>query len=238
MKAKREICHKMDAPHFVFWLALSASVIAVGNLASELNEGGNTMPETKGEATKYLTLHQELLYPAFLGAVLFEFAKKIIEDGFFEFFDKVIHGGLSNELLWFISALWFLLYFTVAFFALKDPEARDKFGILAFGANLFEIGVILYVAGSIQLIKPHGYTGGLNYNGIYWGWIWITITAAASNLFSKRRVHWRLGIIASLVGVFGLAVVGSRMNGYFGVLSAMYVLLGIYFCKVFRSKPE
>src|SRR5262249_4123455 len=138
----------------------------------------------------------------------------------------------------FISALWFLLYFTVAFLALKDPRAQHTFNVFAFGANLLEIGVILYVAGSIQLIKAHGYTGGLNYYGIYWAWILIPITAALSNVFSRRRVHWWLGMIASLVGWLGLELVGDRMNGFSGVLIAMYVLLSIYFCRVLRFTAD
>jgi hypothetical protein len=165
----------------------------------------------------------------------FEFARKIIEEGFVKFFCKVFRWELSNELLWFISALWFLLYFTVAFLALKDPKSQHRFNIFAFGANLFEIGVILYVAGSIQLIKLDGYTSGLKYYGIYWAWILIPITAALSNVFSKRGVHWWLGMIASLIALFGLDFIGDRMNGYFGVLIAMYVLLAIYLCRVLRS---
>src|SRR5271166_884651 len=136
----------MSVANWAFGLALLAALITVGRLASEVAEGNNVMSTNLGTAgqpkpTRYLVLHHELLYPAFLGAVLFEFARKIIEDGFAEFFSKVIYGGLSNELLWFLSALWFLLYFTVAFFALAETKTPDKFGICSFIANLLEIGV-------------------------------------------------------------------------------------------------
>ena len=170
--------------------------------------------------------------------MLFEFSNKIIEGGFIEFFSKVICGGLNNELLWFLSALWFLLYFTVAFFALAETETPDKFKIGSFIANLLEIGVILFVALSIQLIQPYGSSGGLYYNGIYGSWIAITGTAALSNVLSARRVHWDLSIVASLIGIFALGVVGSRMGAYLVVLIAMYVLLGIYFCRVLCSGTD
>src|SRR5580692_8086377 len=90
---------------------------------------------------KLHTLHRDLFYPAFLGAVLFEFSRSIISD-----WNAGIHW------LWFFSALWFIAYFSAAFLSLDRADRKD-FGVIPFFANFSEIGLILYISISIALVK-------------------------------------------------------------------------------------
>jgi hypothetical protein len=193
------------------------------------------------ERNKFLTLHHELLYPAFAGAALVEFAEKLVNEGItFE----------AAHLLWMASALWFLLYFSVAFLGLAEadePETRGEFGPRAFTANLAEIGVILWV--SLRIVSfdtanlPH-----LRYWLIYLSWILIVLTGGMSNYFSARAVRGALSIGAMVVGALGLIalLVGWLRRGnpetalnscyYLAALAIMYVLLGLYFRAVFGGK--
>jgi hypothetical protein len=170
---------------------------------------------------KLLALQHELLYPAFLGAALFEFAKKIIED-----FPNI-------NLLWLSSGSWFVLYFSVAFLSLAEAKP-EKFGGKSFFANLLEIGVILKAVVSISLIAPAAdhnsqhavHCPQLNYTGIYLSWILIPITALASNFWSDRTVRTAISIAAVLLGIIGLC---SGQTSYPFLLFLMYLLLAVYY---------
>jgi hypothetical protein len=201
---------------------------------------------------KLLALHHELLYPAFLGAALFEFARKIVHGLVpldFPCFSSNLQWFSSNR-LWLATALWFILYFSVAFLALaqtaETPEKAKLFGPWAFVANLAEISVILLVSVALALIensdKPSAPPSTavhhieLNYPGIYLGWLLIPITGSASNWFSYRDVYVVISGIAIIVGLLGLFKVGIP---YFILLIIAYILLALYLWSVFdpvRSK--
>ena len=177
---------------------------------------------------KLHALHHELFYPAFLGAVLFEFVRAFAQH--------------SLGLLWFLSALWFVVYFSVAFLAL-GKTVPGKFGIIAFAANFLEIALILYVAFSFE---PHANSGqsdhsaaaNLKYNIIFLGWFFIPITAAISNYNSGRIVHGTISIVAMLVAVIGwfLWCNDPDLGGiYWGLLGVMYLLLVPYFVVAFGT---
>jgi hypothetical protein len=178
---------------------------------------------------RLVILHHELLYPAFLGAVLFEFAKRPIVDGF-----------AKLNVLWFLSALWFVLYFSVAFLALSEAHETDAgrtdaegrtFGRIPFFANLGEIAVILAVAVSNELIETPGFHD-LNHLIIYASWVLLPLTAGISNHFSGRSVYLGLSVAAFLVGVIGLMLVWTGYSNncsYLVLLLVMYWLLLQYY---------
>jgi hypothetical protein len=151
---------------------------------------------------KLLTLHHELFYPAFLGAVLSEFIWRVysdIEHSSFELFPR------------FASALWFLFYFSAAFLSLvyaeRQQEASGKleFGWLAFLAKFLEIGLIVLVSlalGVVEKVETHKFDNHL-YEVIYFGWIAIPFTALVANLYSHRAIKTRLSVLAVVVGLVG-----------------------------------
>jgi hypothetical protein len=177
---------------------------------------------------RLLILHHELLYPAFAGAALFEFAKKVAEVGI-----------AQVESLWFFSALWFLLYFSVAFLALaaaqkrEDETGKQQFGIASFFANLVEIGVILYTTVGLEVTNTHTQAQELNYTLVYVAWMAIPATAAISNFCSGRAVHTVLSVCAFAVGAVGFFWVKEAAYGYSVLLFIMYLLLLGYYCVVF-----
>jgi hypothetical protein len=182
---------------------------------------------------KLVILHHELLYPAFLGAVLFEFAKRPIVDWF-----------AKLDVLWFLSAFWFVLYFSAAFLSLADAQENDanisniserKFGRVPFFANLLEIVVLLAVAVSNELIERPGFHD-LNHLINYASWVLLPITAGISNHSSGRPVYLGLSVAAFLVGVIGLVLncTGySNKCSYFVLLMVMYFLLFVYYRVIF-----
>jgi hypothetical protein len=183
---------------------------------------------------RLLTLHHELLYPAFLGAALFEFAKKIAEEGPFTLLAKLWDEPRGVDSIWFISGLWFLIYFSAAFLAFTEPT--KKFGWGAFLANLVEIGFILYVTLAIARQDASGALVGIDYGLIYITWIAIPVTGGASNLWSGRRVHVGLSAAVILLGIFGLVTYefgfwhGAGLHYILQV--AMYLLLLAYIWKI------
>lgn len=189
------------------------------------------------ERNKLLTLHHELLYPGFLGAALVEFAERVAN-----------HGIDGDSVPWLISALWFLLYFSVAFLALAEADEdgkREKFGIVAFLANLAEIAVILCVSVYIEREIPGTKTHVLRYWLIYASWIAIPITGGLSNYYSGRPVRAAISVIAIVVGLLGLGVEAASSWNYIGwaacyywaALVVMYLLLFLYFRTVFQDPP-
>jgi hypothetical protein len=183
---------------------------------------------------RLLTLHHELLYPAFLGAALFEFAKKIAEEGPFTLLKKIWDDFYGVDAIWFFSGLWFLIYFSAAFLAFTEPTT--KFGWRAFFANLIEIGFILYVTLAIARQDASGAIIGIDYGLIYITWIAIPVTGGASNLWSDRHVHRVLSVAVILLGAFGLVTYKFGFwhgAGLHYVLQAvMYVLLLAYIWKI------
>ncbi len=168
---------------------------------------------------RLLTLHHELLYPAFLGAALFEFARRFIPG--VEHFDI---SWFQQNLLWIATSLWFVIYFSVAFLSLaktaSTPDLASKFGLPSFFANLIEISLIVGISGLI--IESHGLSDNaahglsdkaaaaaaepkLNYFFIFLGWILIPFTGGISNWFSGRHVRWLISFPAIAIGVVGMA---------------------------------
>jgi uncharacterized membrane protein len=202
----------------------------------------------KARNEKLLALHQELLYPAFLGAVLFELARKIIPG----LITLDCHWFFANS-RWLATALWFVLYFSVAFLALhttaKTTGGPEKFGRASFFANLVEIAVILLVSVAISLVEdPNSLTPSrsthdpeLQYRGVFLAWMLIPITAAVSNHYSGRPIHCRISIVAGVIGGVGLLFlfVGWKVRSeYWIVLAIMYSLLLAYYSIVFRPPSE
>jgi hypothetical protein len=190
------------------------------------------------ERNKLLTLHHELLYPAFLGAALVEFAERIAKEGID-----------CDSLPWLISALWFLLYFSVAFLGLAEADEdtkRDTFGKTAFWANLFEIGIILGVSVFIERIDSATKEHYLRYWLIYGSWMAIPVTGGVSNYYSARPVRMALSAAAFLVGLVGLCVEAASAKGYITwtagyywiALIVMYLLLLLYFETIFGKPPS
>ena len=186
-------------------------------------------------ANKLLKLHHELFYPAILGAIIYDFARKI-GDGWTTGFDC----------LWFWSILWFIAYFSAAFLSLTVAEederaanqivgdVRYKFGIIAFIANFFEIVLILYISTLITLTQ----FGPLHYRDVYFFWIVIPLTAFISNAYSERPVRKILSLAAAACGVFGLVIARDSHDLYVALLVIMTILLFIYFLQVFTEKPK
>jgi hypothetical protein len=174
---------------------------------------------------KLFALHHELLYPAFLGAALFEFARRVIED-----------YALINS-AWFFSGLWFVLYFSVAFLALAATEPKS-FGLVSFFANLFEISIILNAIVSISLVAqdhaPNGAAPVLKYFGIYLSWLLIPITAVVLNICARRTIHTALSLCAIVIALIGM-IWGQDIETYRVLLFVMYLLLVAYICATFRS---
>jgi hypothetical protein len=198
----------------------------------------SSMPR-KTSRERLLTLHHELLYPAFLGAALFEFAKQVFPDGTSKFFTtELFHDGITDApVVWFLTALFFLLYFSVAFLALSDAEKKpNKFSGVSFVANLFEIGVILLVSISIATIDTSSHNiSSINYTFIYTAWMLMPICGGVSNLFSGRTVHTMLSIGALIMGILGLAFVKTWSLGYYVLLLVMYFLLFVYYHNIFAT---
>jgi hypothetical protein len=178
---------------------------------------------------KLYALHHELLYPAFLGAALFEFARRLIED------------GSAINIVWFFSGLWFVVYFSVAFVALAETPPRS-FGRIAFIVSFAEIAIILYAIVSISLVAAspdtsghaHSSTPQLNYFGIYLSWILIPITAVILNFCARRTIRTALGVAAIVLAAYGLAA-GQSIKSYCWLLFLMYLLLFFYLLTVFGS---
>lgn len=172
---------------------------------------------------KLFALHHELLYPAFLGAALFEFARRVIED-----------YAIINS-VWFFSGLWFVLYFSIAFIALAETKP-NSFGLIPFFANLFEILVILNAIVSISLVaQDHAQAAPeLRYFGIYLSWILIPITAVVLNICARRTVHTALSLGAIVIALIGLRW-GQNIEIYRGLLFLMYLLLFAYVLSSFLA---
>jgi hypothetical protein len=196
---------------------------------------------------KLLVLHHELLYPAFLGAVLFEFARKAYP-GFLLVDFPLITSNIAWFTLnfrWFATALWFMLYFTVAFLALHDTKEcarfRDHFGWIPFLANFVEIAAILLVLVALSL--PHSAELGkteplkLNYPYIFVVWMLIPVTAAISNYVSRRIVHGAISLAAFVLGLTGYCLNGrvdwEHGYGYWVLLTVIYLPLAAYYWYVF-----
>jgi hypothetical protein len=200
---------------------------------------------------KFLVLHHELLYPAFLGAVLFEFAKKVFPG----LLPIDFHWLASNvawftlNLRWSLTALWFMLYFTVAFLALHDTQkcakSKEHFGWIPFLANFAEIAVILLVFVAISPTPPtpsaEEHTSEplkLKYEYIFFAWMLIPVTAAISNYSSRRIVHGTISLLALLSGCIGLCLNGwidwEHYAAYWVLLVVMYLIVAIYCRYVFR----
>jgi hypothetical protein len=180
-----------------------------------------------GQRNKLLTLHHELLYPAFLGAALVEFAERVAKDGID-----------WSSVPWLVSALWFLLYFSVAFLALAEADDDTKRGAFrggAFAANLAEIAVILLVSVFIEQVDTSTKVHVLRYWLIYLSWIAIPLTGSLSNNCSGRTVHIGLSYAAGTAGAVGLLLLWAEASTiwYWAILTFMYVLLGIYYRAVF-----
>jgi hypothetical protein len=171
---------------------------------------------------KLFALHHELLYPAFLGAALFEFARRVIED-----------YAIINS-VWFFSGLWFVLYFSIAFIALAETKPQS-FGLISFFANLFEILVILNAIVSISLVaQDHAAAPELRYFGIYLSWILIPITAVVLNICARRPIHTALSLGAIVIALIGLTW-GQNIETYRVLLVLMYLLLFAYVLASFLS---
>lgn len=217
---------------------------------------------------KLLALHRELLYPAFLGAVLFEFARKIAEmlpDSRAAFWQGIFSNGFnliciySDQLIWFFTALWFLLYFSVAFLSLSGAERRqaeleavaaqtgtqpqNEFCQVAFWANLAEIVLILFVGFGLSVVDrskdPHQALYQVNYFVVFLGWLLIPVTAWISNEFSERSVRQLLSVMSIFFGFFGLLLQRlSMLNNvvYVWLLIMMYLLLIVYYIAIFKDR--
>lgn len=223
--------------------------------ANHITAAGQPANHTEPERprTKLLTLHHELLYPAFLSAALFEFAKAVlarVAPYHAALYQAVLGGPLGQvvasaisritflDCLWFFSALFFLLYFSAAFLALSEadePENRAAFKFPSFAANLVEIGIILVVSILIAPTDEPLHISYLNYSLIYVSWVLIAFTGGVSNFFSNRKVRFILSLAAIAMGCLGLFVVGDTKAGYTILLATMYFLLVIYLCTVFHG---
>jgi hypothetical protein len=183
---------------------------------------------------RLLVLHHELLYPALLGAALFEFTQNLEPLG--SAFD--ILPDSWSRFLRLASALWFMLYFSVAFLALPEMAARKQqawqFGRWSFAANLVEVFFILFVAFAIIETMR---IGSVNYPAIFWGWLVIPVTGGIANCCSGRPIHWHLSCIAMFVGgtglIWGYTFGWDIERNYTDILFVMYILLICYFLVVF-----
>jgi hypothetical protein len=170
-------------------------------------------------AGKLLVLHHELLYPAFAGAALFEFADNLARDGL-----------TRSDFLWAASALWFLLYFSAAFLALAEAK-KEKFGLPSFLANLAEIIIILYVCVSVEPDSSHARE--IHYDRVYWSWVFIAVSGGISNFCSDRPVRTLLSLGAIGIGLLSRFVWSWRGEAYGWELFFMYILLALYLIAVF-----
>jgi hypothetical protein len=186
---------------------------------------------------RLLTLHHELLYPAFLGAALFEFARRLVPVS-----SQLGFSWLASNFLWVATSLWFMLYFSVAFLALAETSENSEkyqFGFWSFITNLLEISLILLVSVLLIGAEPElgkSYDQTLNYKVIFWGWLLIPITGGISNKLSGRHVRWWVTVPAILIGSIGL-LSGCLLDGEIGrlywiLLAGMYFLLFCYFRSV------
>ncbi len=170
---------------------------------------------------KLLVLHHELLYPAFAGAALFEFADNVAR-----------HGYSKPDLLWAATAVWFLFYFCIAFLALAEANVAGrerKFGVLSFAANLAEIIIILAV--SVSLVPDANAPRQIDYNFVYWGWVWLPITGGVSNFCSDRPVRTAISVCAIVIGLCWRYF--APVTAYPGALVLMYLLMLVYIISVF-----
>jgi hypothetical protein len=178
---------------------------------------------------KLLKLHHELFYPAFLGAVIYDFARKVAEE-----------WSSGFDYLQLFSVLFFIAYFSAAFLSLAEAEEDEnaippfKFGFIAFIANFFEIGLILYISTLIASPK----FDAARYDEVYFFWIAIPLTAFISNIYSGRRVRKLLSGTAFAVGLMGLIFAGQSYPRYIALLAVMSTLLLVYFIEVFTGCPN
>jgi hypothetical protein len=149
-------------------------------------------------------------------------------------FSRTIAADWNTEIncLWFFSALWFIAYFSAAFLTFEETE---DFGVIAFIANLFEIGLILYISISIALIKQQEL---IKYRDVYFCWIAIPLTALVANLYSNRTVRTWLSVAAVTCGLFGLFCAQNSLYWYRALLCLMWFLLFCYFTIVFDKWPD
>jgi hypothetical protein len=167
---------------------------------------------------KLLALHNDLLYPAFAGAALFEFADNLARNGF-----------AWSDLLWAASGSWFLFYFSAAFLTLKEAR-KEKFGLPSFVANWVEIGIILFVCVSVE---PES-SRSIHYDRVYWSWVLIPITGGTSNFCSDRPVRTLLSLGTIGIGLLSRYVWSWSDGAYEWELLFMYVLLALYLLAVFE----
>ncbi len=171
---------------------------------------------------KLLPLHQGLIYPAFLGAALVDFAKPFVAAGW---------SGLATiNIVWIFSGLWFALYFSVAYLIFFDTD-ENAFGVVSFIANFVEVTVIL--ATSIAITSSEGGLKSGDINVIYISWIIIPITGSLSNYFSGRTVRFILSLAALLIGVAGHCFFATSIEAYNIFLTTMYLLLFAYLFTIF-----
>ena len=144
---------------------------------------------------KLLLLHQNLIYPAFLGVLLVNFAQI--------FLDIPSTKYLMIDWLWLLLGAWFIFYFCAAYLVLLQARKED-FGWWAFCANLFEVIVILIAATTITKADPFGLNNSIEFSTIFACWLAIPITAAISNGFSNRWIKTLLSLGVVIVAAVGL----------------------------------
>jgi hypothetical protein len=185
---------------------------------------------------KLLPLHQNLIYPAFLGAALVNFAQLLL--------GIPISRYLEIDWLWLALGLWFILYFGASFLVLLEAQ-KNHFRYLAFLANLAEVFVILFASIAITQADPFslngarpGYpsatwpTSGIEFWKIFASWLAIPLTAGFANWFSQRPVKVVLSLFAMAIAVVGLcaSMHGTASRSFDVKLTAlMFIALIFYF---------
>jgi hypothetical protein len=193
--------------------------------------------------TKLLLLHQNLIYPAFLGVLLVNFTQVLLGIPASRLFEI--------DWLWLLLGAWFILYFCAAYLVLLEGR-REDFGYWAFLANLVEVVVILFASMAIAQADPFGLkgakpgstpgwpTGDIEFWRIFASWLAIPITAAFANGFSERRIKTPLSVFVVVVAAIGLylslAGKSSRCSDL-TLIGLMTIALIVYFVALATDHP-
>jgi hypothetical protein len=199
----------------------------------------------QGEAMhgRLLLLHQNLIYPAFLGALLVGFAQLLL--------GIEVSRLIEIDWLWLLLGLWFILYFCAAYLVLLESH-RDTFGFWAFTANLIEVLVILFASITITQADPFGLKGvkpgypptgwptnDIEFWKIFASWLVIPLTAAVANWFSNRWTKTLLSLVVMAIAAVGLYVSsqGTPSRSFIAMLTAaMVAMLMLYFLMLGRRQ--
>jgi len=180
---------------------------------------------------KLLLLHQNLIYPAFLGVLLVNFTQVLL--------DIPLSKYLQIDWLWLLLGAWFMFYFCAAYIVLLQARKED-FGFWAFFANLAEVIVVLFAATTITKADPFNLNNTIEFWKIFACWLAIPITAAASNGFSERWIKTILSLAAVIVAGLGLYwwYFYTLSRGFdVNITILMVIVLILYFLALAAKQP-